>query len=222
MAAVVDWVAADIARLQAGGVDAVMFGNEGDRPYLLKATPESLAAMATAIGVLKRDLKVPFGVELSVGPRRHRGARRRHRRRASGARSSPASMPPTWACGRPMRRGAAPAPRPRPRRLQAAVQHQCRVRLAARHAADRAARDQRGLLLAGRRHLRLRADDRPGRRQCRAHAREEGGEGHAGLRQHRRQHRQRAGHPRESPTAASSAPISRSTATPGMPSTATA
>ena len=41
MAAVIDWVAADIARLQAGGVDAVMFGNEGDRPYLLKATPES-------------------------------------------------------------------------------------------------------------------------------------------------------------------------------------
>ena len=44
MNAVIDWVAADLAKLQTGGVDAVMFGNEGDRPYLLKATPESLAA----------------------------------------------------------------------------------------------------------------------------------------------------------------------------------
>jgi membrane complex biogenesis BtpA family protein len=68
MAAVIDWVAADIARLQAGGVDAVMFGNEGDRPYLLKATPESLAAMATAIGILKRDVKIPFGVNYLWDP----------------------------------------------------------------------------------------------------------------------------------------------------------
>ena len=41
--AIVDWAAADIEKLQAGGVDAIMFGNEGDRPYLLKASPESLA-----------------------------------------------------------------------------------------------------------------------------------------------------------------------------------
>jgi len=45
-----------------------MFGNEGDRPYLLKATPESLAAMATAVGILKRDLKVPFGVNYLWDP----------------------------------------------------------------------------------------------------------------------------------------------------------
>jgi membrane complex biogenesis BtpA family protein len=67
-----DWIiesaSKDIAALQKGGVDAVMFGNEGDRPYLLKATPESLAAMATAIGVLKRDLKVPFGVNYLWDP----------------------------------------------------------------------------------------------------------------------------------------------------------
>ena len=31
--------AQDIEALQEGGVDAVMFGNEGDRPYLLKASP---------------------------------------------------------------------------------------------------------------------------------------------------------------------------------------
>ena len=68
MAGIIDWVAADIAKLQVGGVDALMFGNEGDRPYLLKATPESLAAIATAIGILKRDLRVPFGVNYLWDP----------------------------------------------------------------------------------------------------------------------------------------------------------
>jgi hypothetical protein len=68
MNAVIDWVAADIATLQAGGVDAVMFGNEGDRPYLLRAAPASLAAMAAAIGTLKRGLKVPFGVNYLWDP----------------------------------------------------------------------------------------------------------------------------------------------------------
>jgi membrane complex biogenesis BtpA family protein len=68
MNAVIDRVAADIAKLQAGGVDAVMFGNEGDRPYLLKATPQSLAAMAAAIGVLKGQLKLPFGVNYLWDP----------------------------------------------------------------------------------------------------------------------------------------------------------
>ena len=39
MQAIVDHVARDIEALQAGGVDAIMFGNEGDRPYLLEASP---------------------------------------------------------------------------------------------------------------------------------------------------------------------------------------
>ena len=62
MAKIVDWVAADLEALQAGGVDAVMFGNEGDRPYVLKARPECLAAMAAVIGQLKENLRIPFGV----------------------------------------------------------------------------------------------------------------------------------------------------------------
>src|SRR5262249_51034733 len=49
-------------------VDAVMFGNEGDRPYLLKATPESLAAMAAAITAVKPMLKLPFGVDYLWDP----------------------------------------------------------------------------------------------------------------------------------------------------------
>jgi len=68
MQKIVDLAAADIAALQEGGVDAVMFGNEGDRPYLLKASPQSLAAMAFAVGELKRQIRVPFGVNYLWDP----------------------------------------------------------------------------------------------------------------------------------------------------------
>jgi membrane complex biogenesis BtpA family protein len=68
IAAIIDSAAADIEKLQAGGIDAVMFGNEGDRPYVLKATPESLATMAAAIGALKPMIKVPFGVDYLWDP----------------------------------------------------------------------------------------------------------------------------------------------------------
>ena len=68
MQAVVDHVARDIEALQAGGVDAVMFGNEGDRPYLLEASPESLAAMAAVVAAVKGALRVPCGVNYLWDP----------------------------------------------------------------------------------------------------------------------------------------------------------
>lgn len=68
MQKIIDLAAADIRALQDGGVDAVMFGNEGDRPYLLKASPQSLAAMSFAVGELKRLIKVPFGVNYLWDP----------------------------------------------------------------------------------------------------------------------------------------------------------
>lgn len=68
MAKIVGACARDIEALQGGGVDAIMFGNEGDRPYLLKASPATLAAMAFAIGELKRLIKVPFGVNYLWDP----------------------------------------------------------------------------------------------------------------------------------------------------------
>ena len=64
----VDEVVADIDALQGGGVDAIMFGNENDRPYLLQATPESLAAMATVVALASRSVKVPFGVNYLWDP----------------------------------------------------------------------------------------------------------------------------------------------------------
>ena len=68
MQKILDLGAADIEALQAGGVDAVMFGNEGDRPYILKASPQSLAAMAYAVGELKSLIKIPFGVNYLWDP----------------------------------------------------------------------------------------------------------------------------------------------------------
>ena len=198
-----------------------MFGNEGDRPYVLQASPESLAAMASAIGQLKRLLKVPFGVNYLWDPVATvaLGA-------ATGASFGREIFTGVYALGHgrlgaEMRRGAAAAAQSGPRRHEAAVQHQRRVRRAAGHPPDRQARHQCGVLVPGRYHLRLRPDDRRGGRQRRSAPGEGCREGCAGLRQHRRQYRQRAGHPAASPTAASSAPISRRPATPGTPSTAT-
>lgn len=64
----IDDVAADVEKLQAGGVDAIMFGNENDRPYVFKAVPESIAAMTAIVQALKPSLKVPFGVNYLWDP----------------------------------------------------------------------------------------------------------------------------------------------------------
>ncbi len=68
MAKLIDDLLEDIEKLQAGGVDAIMFGNENDRPYLLEATPESIAAMTAVIMATKPVLKVPFGVNYLWDP----------------------------------------------------------------------------------------------------------------------------------------------------------
>lgn len=65
---IVEHVARDVAALQAGGVDAIMFGNEGDRPYLLKVGPEVIATMARVVTQLRPDVKVPFGVDVLWDP----------------------------------------------------------------------------------------------------------------------------------------------------------
>lgn len=59
---------ADIEELQSGGVDAIMFGNENDRPYVFKAPPEGLAAMTAVVTACKPTLKVPFGVNYLWDP----------------------------------------------------------------------------------------------------------------------------------------------------------
>ena len=64
----IDWVAADLEALQSGGIDAVMFGNEADRPYVLQAPPEGLAAMTAVVTAVKPLLAVPFGVNYLWDP----------------------------------------------------------------------------------------------------------------------------------------------------------
>lgn len=59
---------ADLAALQAAGVDAVMFGNENDRPYELKVDTASTATMAYVIGRLRGQITVPFGVNVLWDP----------------------------------------------------------------------------------------------------------------------------------------------------------
>lgn len=65
---IVESVVKDIEALQSGGVDAIMFGNEGDRPYLTRSTPESLAAMAAIVTRAQEHVKVPFGVNYLWDP----------------------------------------------------------------------------------------------------------------------------------------------------------
>src|ERR1700722_7451845 len=62
VAKLVDDVLKDVGKLQDGGVDAIMFGNENDRPYVFKAPLEGVAAMTAVIQAVKPVLKVPFGV----------------------------------------------------------------------------------------------------------------------------------------------------------------
>jgi membrane complex biogenesis BtpA family protein len=66
--ALIEAAAADLAALQDGGVDAIMFGNENDRPYSLKAPAASVAAMAAIISRLVPAIRIPFGVNYLWDP----------------------------------------------------------------------------------------------------------------------------------------------------------
>lgn len=68
VAKLVDSTLADITALQEGGVDAVMFGNENDRPYSLRAPQASVAAMSAVIAAARSAVTVPFGVNYLWDP----------------------------------------------------------------------------------------------------------------------------------------------------------
>jgi membrane complex biogenesis BtpA family protein len=69
MNAIRNWVARDLDALQSGGIDAVMFCNENDRPYRLDADFASVAAMADVVASMRDRLSVPFGVNVLWDPR---------------------------------------------------------------------------------------------------------------------------------------------------------
>ncbi len=58
----------DLLALQAAGFDAVMFGNENDRPYEFDVDCASTATMAYVVGRLAQDIQVPFGVNVLWDP----------------------------------------------------------------------------------------------------------------------------------------------------------
>lgn len=58
----------DLEALQAAGFDAVMFGNENDRPYELKVDAASSTTMAYVIGRLRAEIRAPFGVNVLWDP----------------------------------------------------------------------------------------------------------------------------------------------------------
>ena len=68
VAKLIEGAARDAEALQAGGVDAVMFGNENDRPYLTSAPIEGVAAMTAIVQALKPMIKLPFGVNYLWDP----------------------------------------------------------------------------------------------------------------------------------------------------------
>jgi membrane complex biogenesis BtpA family protein len=60
-------VRADVGHLLAGGVDAILFCNEDDRPYALRVGPEVPATMAAVVAEV-RPRDVPFGVDILWDP----------------------------------------------------------------------------------------------------------------------------------------------------------
>ncbi|MBQ1787707.1 MAG: BtpA/SgcQ family protein [Erysipelotrichaceae bacterium] len=68
MEKVVECARHDVAALQNGGVDGIMFSNEYSLPYLTKMEPITLAAMAFVIGQVKDAVKIPFGVNCLWDP----------------------------------------------------------------------------------------------------------------------------------------------------------
>lgn len=68
MAQVVEWARKDLTALQNGGVDGVMFSNEFSLPYLTSVEAVTVASMARVIGELRKDIRVPFGVNVLWDP----------------------------------------------------------------------------------------------------------------------------------------------------------
>ena len=69
MGAIREAVRRDLDALQSGGIHAVMFCNENDRPYRLDADFASVAAMVDVIASLRGELSVPFGVNVLWDPK---------------------------------------------------------------------------------------------------------------------------------------------------------
>ena len=61
---VVAWARKDLAALQDGGVDALIFSNEFSLPYQRRVSPVTIAGVARIIGELMAEIRIPFGVDV--------------------------------------------------------------------------------------------------------------------------------------------------------------
>jgi uncharacterized protein len=68
MRPIVEGLARDLDALQQVGVDGLLFCNEADLPYQLETGPETAAAMAALVGELKKEIHVPFGIDIVWDP----------------------------------------------------------------------------------------------------------------------------------------------------------
>ena len=59
----------DMLALQDGGVDGILFSNEFSLPYLTKVETITAVCMAAIIGELKREIKIPYGINVLWDPR---------------------------------------------------------------------------------------------------------------------------------------------------------
>jgi membrane complex biogenesis BtpA family protein len=66
---IVERVEYDLAALQEGGIDAVLFHNENDRPFVSDIGPEIVATMTRAITQVLPKTHVPFGVDVLADSR---------------------------------------------------------------------------------------------------------------------------------------------------------
>jgi hypothetical protein len=65
---VIDKARKDMNALQNGGVDAIMFSNEFSLPYLKKVEPITISCMASIIGQIKKEIRLPYGVNVLWDP----------------------------------------------------------------------------------------------------------------------------------------------------------
>jgi membrane complex biogenesis BtpA family protein len=65
---IIERVHHDVEALQAGGIDAIMFCNENDRPYVQKADPAVIAVMSRTVGELRHKIDIPFGIDVLWDP----------------------------------------------------------------------------------------------------------------------------------------------------------
>ncbi len=63
-----EWIRKDLKALQEGGIDAVMFCNENDRPYVFRSDFSTVASMSRIIGQVLDEVKVPFGIDVLWDP----------------------------------------------------------------------------------------------------------------------------------------------------------